>query len=170
MAKVYEVFEHDIKRKFDDVMTVEDSDAIKAIDIDEYVLTQNVEDILGNFVAYFFDDKKEFPALQMKTQLLQDTYRDRIGPGVWIRGFFGAGKSHLLKVIYTISPLSDEKAITFSGATNGCEDIAWRFFLRSVALSLSIFVATTTYGSSAALKNSSIISSSLVGPTLLSMS
>ncbi|MBP3504967.1 MAG: hypothetical protein J6K43_00995 [Lachnospiraceae bacterium] len=102
MAKVYEVFEHDIKRKFDDVMTVEDSDTIKAIDIDEYVLTQNVEDILGNFVAYFFDDKKEFPALQMKTQLLQDTYRDRIGPGVWIRGFFGAGKSHLLKVIYTI--------------------------------------------------------------------
>lgn len=102
MAKVYEVFEHDIKRKFDDVMTVEDSDSIKAIDIDEYVLTQNVEDILGNFVAYFFDDDKEFPELNMKTQLLQDTYRDKIGPGVWIRGFFGAGKSHLLKVIYTI--------------------------------------------------------------------
>ena len=33
MAKVYEVFEHDIKRKFNDVMTVEDSDSIKAIDI-----------------------------------------------------------------------------------------------------------------------------------------
>ena len=102
MAKVYEVFEHDIKRKFDDVMTVEDSNSIKAIDIDEYVLTQNVEDILGNFVAYFFDDEKEFPDFQMKTQLLQNTYRDKIGPGVWIRGFFGAGKSHLLKVIYTI--------------------------------------------------------------------
>lgn len=102
MAKIYEVFEHDIKRKFDDVMTVEDSDSIKAIDIDEYVLTQNVEDILGNFAAYFFDDEKEFPELNMKTQLLQDTYRDKIGPGVWIRGFFGAGKSHLLKVIYTI--------------------------------------------------------------------
>lgn len=102
MAKVYEVFEHDIKRKFDDVMTVEDSDSIKAIDIDEYVLTQNVEDILGNFVAYFFDDEKEFPELQVKTQLLQNIYRDKIGPGVWIRGFFGAGKSHLLKVIYTI--------------------------------------------------------------------
>ncbi|MDD3138017.1 MAG: hypothetical protein PHX08_03475 [Lachnospiraceae bacterium] len=102
MAKIYEVFEHDIKRKFDDVMTVEDSNSIKAIDIDEYVLTQNVEDILGNFVAYFFDDEKEFPELKMKTQLLQNTYRDKIGPGVWIRGFFGAGKSHLLKVIYTI--------------------------------------------------------------------
>ncbi|MGN9057579.1 hypothetical protein ACTNA4_14260 [Bariatricus sp. HCP28S3_A7] len=102
MAKVYETFEHDIKRKFDDVMTVEDSDSIKAIDIEEYVLTQNVEEILGNFVAYFFDDEKEFPELRMKTQLLQDTYRDKIGPGVWIRGFFGAGKSHLLKVIYTI--------------------------------------------------------------------
>ena len=52
MAKVFETFEHDIKRKFDDVMTVEDSDSIKAIDIEEYVLTQNVEEILGNFVAY----------------------------------------------------------------------------------------------------------------------
>ena len=102
MAKVFETFEHDIKRKFDDVMTVEDSDSIKAIDIEEYVLTQNVEEILGNFVAYFFDDEKEYPELRMKTQLLQDTYRDKIGPGVWIRGFFGAGKSHLLKVIYTI--------------------------------------------------------------------
>lgn len=102
MAKVFETFKHDIKRKFDDVMTVEDSDSIKAIDIEEYVLTQNVEEILGNFVAYFFDDEKEYPELRMKTQLLQDTYRDKIGPGVWIRGFFGAGKSHLLKVIYTI--------------------------------------------------------------------
>lgn len=102
MVKVSETFEHDIKRKFDDVMTVEDSDSIKAIDIEEYVLTQNVEQILGNFVAYFFDDAKEYPELQMKTQLLQDTYRDKIGPGVWIRGFFGAGKSHLLKVIYTM--------------------------------------------------------------------
>ena len=102
MAKVFETFEHDIKRKFDDVMTVEDSDSIKAIDIEEYVLTQNVEEILGNFVAYFFDDEKEYPELRMKTQILQDTYRDKIGPGVWIRGFFGVGKSHLLKVIYTI--------------------------------------------------------------------
>ena len=51
MTKIYEVFEHDIKRKFDDVMTVEDSDSIKAIDIDEYVITKNVEDILGNFMA-----------------------------------------------------------------------------------------------------------------------
>ncbi len=102
MTKVFETFEHDIKRKFDDVMTVEDSDSIKAIDIEEYVLTQNVEEILGNFVAYFFDDEKEYPELRMKTQLLQDIYRDKIGPGVWIRGFFGAGKSHLLKVIYTI--------------------------------------------------------------------
>ena len=84
MAKVFETFEHDIKRKFDDVMTVEDSDSIKAIDIEEYVLTQNVEEILGNFVAYFFDDEKEYPELRMKTQLLQDTYSDIIGPGVWL--------------------------------------------------------------------------------------
>ena len=27
MAKVFETFKHDIKRKFDDVMTVEDSDS-----------------------------------------------------------------------------------------------------------------------------------------------
>ena len=46
MAKIFETFEYDIKRKFDDVVTVEDSDFIKAIDIEEYVLTQNVEEIL----------------------------------------------------------------------------------------------------------------------------
>lgn len=100
MKKVYEAFDRDIKRSFNDVTTVDRQ--ITALDIDEYVITHNVEDILGCFVAYFFDDEEEFPSLQMKCQLLQDKYRDKIGPGVWIRGFFGAGKSHLLKVIHTL--------------------------------------------------------------------
>lgn len=100
MKKVYEVFDRDIKRAFNDVTTVDRK--ITALDIDEYVITHNVEDILGCFVAYFFDDVEMFPNLKMKCQFLQDRYRDKIGPGVWIRGFFGAGKSHLLKVIHTL--------------------------------------------------------------------
>ena len=99
MKKVLEVFERDIKREFNDVMTVDRH--ITALDIDEYVMTRNVENILGNFVAYFFDDVK-FPALSMKCQLLQDKYRDKVGPGVWIRGFFGSGKSHMLKVMHAL--------------------------------------------------------------------
>lgn len=100
MKKVYEAFDRDIKRSFNDVTTVDRQ--ITALDIDEYVITHNVEDILGCFVAYFFDDEETFPSLKMKCQFLQDKYRDKIGPGVWIRGFFGAGKSHLLKVIHTL--------------------------------------------------------------------
>ena len=99
MKKVFEVFERDIKREFNDVTTVDRH--ITALDIDEYVITGNVENILGSFVAYFFDDEK-YPNLKMKCQLLQDTYRDKIGPGVWIRGFFGAGKSHMLKVMHAL--------------------------------------------------------------------
>lgn len=99
MKKVYETFEKDIKRTFSDVVTVDDNRKVTALDIDEYVMTKNVQDIIGTFMTYFFDDEKMFPNLQMKCQLLQDKYRDKIGPGVWIRGFFGAGKSHLLKVI-----------------------------------------------------------------------
>lgn len=100
MKKVYESFERDIKRSFNDVTTVDRQ--ITALDIDEYVVTSNVEDILGCFAAYFFDDVEIFPNLKMKCEFLQDKYRDKIGPGVWIRGFFGAGKSHLLKIIHTL--------------------------------------------------------------------
>lgn len=99
MKKIIEVFERDIKREFNDVTTVDRH--ITALDIDEYVMTRNVENILGNFVAYFFDDIK-YPTLNMKCQLLQDKYRDKIGPGVWIRGFFGAGKSHMLKIMHAL--------------------------------------------------------------------
>jgi len=102
MKKVYESFSKDIKRVFNDVVTVDENKKVTALDIDEYVITNNVEDILGCFVAYFFDDPEMFPNLKMKCQLLQDKYRDRVGPGVWIRGFFGAGKSHMLKVINTL--------------------------------------------------------------------
>lgn len=100
MKRIYEAFARDIKREFNDVTTVDRQ--ITALDIDEYIITRNVEDILGCFAAYFFDDDGMFPNLNMKCQLLQDKYRDKIGPGVWIRGFFGAGKSHLLKIMHTL--------------------------------------------------------------------
>lgn len=112
MKKVYEVFDRDIKREFNDVTTVDRQ--ITALDIDEYVVTKNVEDILGCFVSYFFDDSDLFPNLKMRCQLLQNQYRDKIGPGVWIRGFFGAGKSHLLKVMHT---LFTEEAIEYKNET-----------------------------------------------------
>ncbi|WPC40064.1 hypothetical protein [Clostridium sp. JS66] len=118
MKKVYEAFDRDIKRVFNDVTTV-DRD-ITALDIDEYVITHNVEDILGSFVAYFFDDLEMFPNLKMKCEFLQDKYRDKIGPGVWIRGFFGAGKSHLLKVIHT---LFTEESLEYKDETGKMEKL-----------------------------------------------
>ena len=43
MKKVLELFERDIKREFNDVTTVDRH--ITALDIDEYVMTRNVENI-----------------------------------------------------------------------------------------------------------------------------
>lgn len=100
MKKIYETFGRDIKREFNDVTTVDRK--ITALEIYEYVLTENVENIMGNFFAYFFDDDKLYPNLKMQTQLLQEKYRDKIGPGVWVRGFFGSGKSHFIKILNTM--------------------------------------------------------------------
>lgn len=115
MIKVYETFDKDIKRTFSDVVTVDDNRKVTALDIDEYVATRNVQDIIGTFMTYFFDDEDMFPNLQMKCQLLQDKHRDIIGPGVWIRGFFGAGKSHLLKVMNALFTEEDIEYIDEDG-------------------------------------------------------
>jgi len=98
--QIKDVFLRDFQRKFEEIETVDE--VVQAIDVNEYIMTNNVEDVLGNIVAYFFADKSIFPNLSMQVNILQEKYRDYVGPGVWIRGFFGSGKSHLLKILHTL--------------------------------------------------------------------
>lgn len=102
MEKIFETFARDIKRNFDDVVTVEHAESAALLDLEEYVVTENIERVIGNIAAYFFEDKAAYPAAAETARALQEQYRDRIGPGVWIRGFFGAGKSHLLNILYLL--------------------------------------------------------------------
>ncbi|NLN64679.1 MAG: BREX system P-loop protein BrxC [Clostridiaceae bacterium] len=72
------LFLKDVKRKIDTVIKADDQANVFQ-EVDEYVITREI----SNKLASFFE-----------------TYKDK-GPinGVWISGFFGSGKSHLLKIL-----------------------------------------------------------------------
>lgn len=73
-----EIFEKPIDRPIEGVIKADDQASLY-LEIEEYVLTGEIERELGNFL---------------------DAYNDYQGAnGVWISGFFGSGKSHLLKML-----------------------------------------------------------------------
>ncbi len=73
-----EMFEKPVDRLIEGVIKADDEQHLK-LEIDEYVLTNEVEKRLESFL---------------------DAYNDYQGAnGVWISGFFGSGKSHLLKIL-----------------------------------------------------------------------
>ncbi|MDR1828030.1 MAG: BREX system P-loop protein BrxC, partial [Methylobacteriaceae bacterium] len=72
------IFEKPVDRPIEGVIKADD-DASLRLEIEEYVLTNEVEKRLDEFL---------------------DAYNDYRGAnGVWISGFFGSGKSHLLKML-----------------------------------------------------------------------
>nr|WP_036488133.1 BREX system P-loop protein BrxC [Myxosarcina sp. GI1] len=72
------IFAKPIDRPIDGVIKADDRDSLR-IEIDEYVLTNELEKRLENFL---------------------DAYNNyEVANGVWISGFFGSGKSHLLKML-----------------------------------------------------------------------
>ena len=82
--KIKELFEKDINRNIPGVITVQlaDEESIKS-EILEYVITREVKDILHTFFeSYEVSIKNKWSDI-----------------GVWTTGFFGSGKSHLLKMI-----------------------------------------------------------------------
>ena len=76
--KIKELFEKDIFRPIETVIKADDRENI-ASEVAEYVITDEISKKIGNFF---------------------EAYCDYTGAnGVWISGFFGSGKSHLLKIL-----------------------------------------------------------------------
>ena len=75
---IKEYFEKPIGRDIETVIKADDRDNIST-EVTEYVITKEI----GNKIKDFFQ-----------------SYNDYAGAnGVWISGFFGSGKSHLLKIL-----------------------------------------------------------------------
>ncbi len=78
MMKLEQLFLKDITRNIEGVIKADDTDSLLT-EVEEYVLTNEV----ASLVETFFDE-----------------YTDYVGAnGAWISGFFGSGKSHLLKIM-----------------------------------------------------------------------
>jgi hypothetical protein len=72
------IFERDVSRPIEGVIKADDEASLK-VELDEYVLTNEVAKRLDLFL---------------------DAYNNYTGAnGVWVSGFFGSGKSHLLKML-----------------------------------------------------------------------
>ena len=76
--KLHEIFEKPVDRSIEGVIKADDEASLR-LEVEEYVLTNEVAQRL----EYFFDAYKNYDGAN----------------GVWVSGFFGSGKSHLLKIL-----------------------------------------------------------------------
>ena len=75
---IKELFEKDIERNIETVIKADDRENISD-EVTEYVITNEI----GNKIKNFFEAYNNYAGAN----------------GVWISGFFGSGKSHLLKIL-----------------------------------------------------------------------
>jgi predicted ATPase len=76
--QLHSIFAKPVDRPIEGVIKADDDTSLRT-EVDEYVLTNEIEKRLERFF---------------------DAYNDYQGAnGVWISGFFGCGKSHLLKML-----------------------------------------------------------------------
>ena len=85
--KIDKLFLKDIARPIDGVIKADDERHLD-IEVEEFVITRDVGKALNEFVERYLGDPN--------------------ANGVWISGFFGSGKSHLLKIL---SLLLDERTL-----------------------------------------------------------
>lgn len=88
-----DIFAKDINRSIDGVIKADDTAHLDT-EVDEYVMTAEVEGAIQSLLDEYAN------------------YQD--ANGVWISGFFGSGKSHLLKMLALL--LGDEPALKFPRA------------------------------------------------------
>lgn len=85
--KIHQLFLKDVSRPIDGVIKADD-DRHLDLEVEEFVVTREVGRALDQFVERYLEDPN--------------------ANGVWISGFFGSGKSHLLKIL---SLLLDERTL-----------------------------------------------------------
>ena len=78
MTTLKNIFEKPVGRLIEGVIKADDKASLR-IEIEEYVLTKEVTNSLDSFLGAYNDYEN--------------------ANGVWISGFFGSGKSHLLKIL-----------------------------------------------------------------------
>ncbi|TVQ54131.1 MAG: BREX system P-loop protein BrxC, partial [Spirulina sp. DLM2.Bin59] len=100
--KLHQIFAKPVDRAIEGVIKADDAASLP-LELEEYVLTQEVQQRLDGFLAAYND------------------YRG--ANGVWISGFFGSGKSHLLKMLAVLlenREVGGQRAFTyFEGKCEG---------------------------------------------------
>lgn len=95
--KIQNIFERDVTRNINGVIKADQTDEVNRwVELDEYVVTKEIQDCLDVFFNGYNNT----------------TNKDCCG--VWIRGFFGSGKSHLIKIL---SYLFENKPVTKDNQT-----------------------------------------------------
>lgn len=107
---IEQIFEKPLKRNINGVVKAEQTDDASAyIELDEYVITRELE----NHLRHFFESY--VPATGPERIRMENKI------GVWVSGFFGSGKSHFIKIL---SYLLSNRKVTH----NGTERNAYSFF------------------------------------------
>lgn len=101
---IKDIFEKDIEREIDGVIKANDFKQID-LEVDEYVITKEIEDKLETFFDAYASS-------------LNGTTKDI---GVWISGFFGSGKSHLLKILSVVLGDQDKFRDKFLDKLKSCD-------------------------------------------------
>ncbi|EER7488783.1 hypothetical protein F1001_004603, partial [Escherichia coli] len=85
---IEQIFEKPLKRNINGVVKAEQTDDASAyIELDEYVITRELE----NHLRHFFESY--VPATGPERIRMENKI------GVWVSGFFGSGKSHFIKIL-----------------------------------------------------------------------
>lgn len=89
--KIQNIFERDVTRDINGVIKADQTDDMNRwVELDEYVVTKEIQKCLEDFFTGY-------------------NSQDSNCCGVWIKGFFGSGKSHLIKIL---SYLLENKPVT----------------------------------------------------------
>lgn len=83
MSKLKDIYLKDIERPIQNVIKIQESQEIIQQELSEYVVTKELKKHLGKFFSAY------------DRSLTEETDKT----GVWISGFYGSGKSHLLKIL-----------------------------------------------------------------------